>query len=346
MLCAILAARENTVKRMKMNHPQMSESDIRAKLVMYISDQSNCCVEKTGRLAAVSVQLVSVDTNFSMRGKTFQAAIEEDIKNGKIPFACVATLGTTETCAFDNLLEIGPICRKNKIWLHIDAAYAGSALCCPEFRSMMPGIEFGDSFNINLHKWMMVNFECSAMWYRDLSKVVETFTIDQTYLQHNFKVHSKMPEYRHLEIPLGHRFRALKVWFTLRILGTEEIRKGIRNHVRLAEKFAKMVKTDLRFEIVCKPAMGLVCFRLKASCEYTDRLSNMLTGRKKIYMCRAKCRGQLILRFVVNGLNPNESDIEFAWDEISTQTDELFNREHFDEHPLEIRFDNPRCQNI
>lgn len=157
ILVAMLTAREQSVKRLQKKYPDMSESDIRGKLVMYSSDQSNSAVEKSAHLTAVPIRLLSVDENQSLRGETLKAAIEEDLKNGKFPIACITTLGTTGTCAFDNLNEIGPICQEHDVWLHIDAAYAGSALCCPEFRSLMQGIEYCDSFNFNLHKWMMVN---------------------------------------------------------------------------------------------------------------------------------------------------------------------------------------------
>lgn len=323
MLVAILAAREHAVERLKAKHPELTESDIRGKLVMYSSDQGNSCVEKTGRLAAVAFRSLQVDQHLSLRGETLKIAIEEDIAQGKFPIACVATLGTTGTCAFDNLLEIGPVCRENQVWLHIDAAYAGSALCCPEFRQFMPGIEYSDSFNFNLHKWMMVNFDCSAMWFRDTRKVQEAFTVDRIYFQHNVEMDSKTPEYRNWEIPLGHRFRALKVWFTLRIMGAERIRENIRNHVRLAGKFAEMVANDARFEITGKPVLGLVCFRLKGNCERTKRLVDKLTERKNIYVIRAHSHGELVIRFVVNGLNPTAADIEFAWNEIQTMTDHI-----------------------
>lgn len=343
MLVAILAAREQAVERLKIDHPNLSESDIRGKLIMYGSDQGNSCVEKTGRLAAVGIRLLPTDIDCTLRGKTLQAAIEEDIKNGKFPFACVATLGTTGTCAFDNLLEIGPICRKNQIFLHIDGAYAGSALCCPEFRTFMQGIEYGDSFNFNLHKWMMVNFDCSAMWFRDTSKVVEAFTVDRIYLQHHFEIGSKAPEYRHWEIPLGHRFRALKVWFTLRIMGAEKIRENIRNHVRLAGKFAEMIANDSRFEMIGKPVLGLVCFRLKGDCEYTNRLVDILTERKNIYVIRANCHDKLVIRFVVNGLKPSDDDIEYAWNEIVTQTNEIYKKER--NYQVSVEVNNSKCIN-
>lgn len=219
ILVAILTAREQSVQRLLVENPNLIENDIRGKLVMYSSDQSNSTVEKMARLAAVTIRLLPVDEESALRGDTFRAAIEEDIKSGKVPIICIATLGTTVSCAFDNVTEIGPICRDHKIWLHIDAAYAGSALCCPEFQSLMQGLDYGDSFNFNPYKWMMINFDCCGMWLKDADKVVSAFTVERIYLKHKFQGESKAPDYHHWQIPLGRRFRALKIWITLRTIG-------------------------------------------------------------------------------------------------------------------------------
>lgn len=320
ILVAVLTAREQAVHRLQKEHPEWTESEIRGKLIAYSSDQSNSAVEKAGLLAAVPVRLLP-STDCILRGDVLEAALKEDLSRGKIPVVCIATLGTTGTCAYDNLEEIGPICKANNIWLHIDAAYAGAALCCPEFRPLMPGIDWADSFNFNLHKWMMVNFDCCAMWLKDADKVVDSFTVDRLYLQHQFQGESKAPDYRHWQIPLGRRFRALKVWVTLRTMGADNIRAYIRNHVKLAEIFEQFVLSDDRFEIVTKRAMGLVCFRMKGDCSLTQKLLENITDRKQIYMIPAKCDGKFMIRFVVCGLKPEERDIEFAWKEISSQAD-------------------------
>lgn len=317
----MLTAREQAVKRLKIERPEMSESEIRGKFVMYSSDQSNSAVEKSALLAAVSIRLLPADDEMCLRGETLRCAIEEDIGNGKIPICCIATHGTTGTCAFDNLLEIGPICQEYKIWLHIDAAYAGSALCCPEFRPLMQGIEHADSFNFNLHKSMMVNFDCCGMWFKNANQVVDSFTVDRIYLKHQFQGESKAPDYRHWQIPLGRRFRALKVWIMLRTVGLENIRTKIRKHSELAKLFERKLLNDSRFEIVAKPVLGLVCFRLKGECDKTQQLLDRITERKLIYMIPAKCHGKLMIRFVVCGKSPEEHDIDFAWNEITSQAD-------------------------
>lgn len=215
ILIAMVTAREQAVKRLKNAHPNLSESEIRGKLVMYSSDQSNGTVQKQAQIAAVPIRLLPVDQwTAALRGHTLKKAMEEDIQNGLFPIACIATLGTTATCAFDNLVEIGPICRESKMWLHIDAAYAGSALCCAEFRWLMPGVEYGDSFAISLYKWMMQSYDACAMWFKDASQAVDTLSMDRIYLKHTFQGGSKAPDYRHWHTGLGRRFRALKVWVT------------------------------------------------------------------------------------------------------------------------------------
>lgn len=322
ILVAVLTAREQAVKRLKEERPELTESEIRGKLIAYSSDQSNSAVEKSGLLAAVPVRLLPA-TDCILRGDVLEAAVKEDLAKGKIPIICIATLGTTGTCAYDDLVEIGPICEANKIWLHIDAAYAGAALCCPEFRPLMKGIEWADSFNFNLHKWMMVNFDCCAMWLKDADKVVDSFTVDRIYLQHQFQGESKAPDYRHWQIPLGRRFRAMKVWVTLRTVGAEKIRETIRHHVNLAEIFENYVLSDARFEIAAKRSMGLVCFRMKGDCKLTKQLLENITDRKLIYMIPAQCNDKFIIRFVVCGLKPEKQDIDFAWKEIQSEADKL-----------------------
>lgn len=320
ILVAILTAREQAVRRIQAEHSDWTESDIRGKLVAYSSDQSNACVEKAARLGAVHIRLLgTVDS--VLRGPSLAAAIAEDTAAGKIPIICIATLGTTGTCAFDNLVEVGPVCRANSIWLHIDAAYAGAALCCPEMRHLMPGIDWADSFNFNLHKLMLVDNGCCAMWLKDADKLVDAFTVDRIYLNHQHQGQSMAPDYRHWQIPLGKRFTALKVWITLRTLGADNIRAYIRQHVRLAELFEQRVRSDDRFEVVARRDMGLVCFRLRGDCALTERLLHIITERKELYMIPAKCNDKLIIRFVVCGIQPNESDMEFAWKHISEHAD-------------------------
>ncbi|KAK9870422.1 hypothetical protein WA026_007992 [Henosepilachna vigintioctopunctata] len=257
---ALLAAKERKVAELKAQNTTLTESEIKGKLIAYSSDQSNSSVEKAGLLGSMPMRLLPADENGILRGTVLAKAIEEDKRKGLIPCYVVANLGTTPTCAFDSLEEFGPICQKEGIWLHVDAAYAGTAFVCPEYRYLCRGVEYADSFNFNPHKWMLVNFDCSAMWVKNAKYLVEAFNVERIYLEDAHK--GMAPEYRHWQIALGRRFRALKLWFVMRIYGVEGIQKHVRHHISLAKHFSELVGKDNRFE-VCSLSMGLVCFRLK-----------------------------------------------------------------------------------
>ncbi|XP_059618566.1 3,4-dihydroxyphenylacetaldehyde synthase 2 [Phlebotomus argentipes] len=316
ILIAVLAAREQSVRKMKIENPEMSESDVRGRLVAYSSDQSNSAVEKAGILSAMPMRLLTTDGQCTLRGDTLRRAIEEDLAAGNIPSICVATLGTTGTCAFDDIEEIGQVCREFNVWLHIDAAYAGAAFCCPEYRHLMKGVELAESFNFNVHKWMMVNFDCCAMWLKNADLLVQAFNVDRIYLQHRYQGQSKAPDYRHWQIPLGRRFRALKLWITLRTVGAEAIRHHIRHQIHLAQHFQALITTDDRFEVIGEATMGLVCFRLRNGCAATKKLLEKITERKKIYMIHGNVQEKLVIRFAICGRDPQVKDVDFAVEEI------------------------------
>ncbi|XP_054069743.1 histidine decarboxylase isoform X3 [Rissa tridactyla] len=163
-LVALLAARKNKILEMKVSEPDTDESSLNSRLIAYASDQAHSSVEKAGLISLVKMKFLPVDENFSLRGETLKNAIAEDRNKGLVPVFVCATLGTTGVCAFDNLSELGPICKAEGLWLHIDAAYAGTAFVCPEFRLFLDGIEYADSFTFNPSKWMMVHFDCTGFW--------------------------------------------------------------------------------------------------------------------------------------------------------------------------------------
>ncbi|XP_004207749.3 aromatic-L-amino-acid decarboxylase [Hydra vulgaris] len=291
-----------------------SGENILSKLVMYTSDQANSSVIKAALLAGVKLHYVDTDEMFTLNGESLEKVVKQDRENGLIPFYLCATLGTTASCAFDNLQKLGPICNKEKIWLHVDAAYAGSSFVCEENRHFMAGVELADSFNFNLHKWMLVNMDCSALWMKDKNEVNNAFNVDPVYL----KVLSgnEMPQYRQWQIPLGRRFRSLKVWFTLRLYGQNGIQNYIRNHQYLAREFEKMVLADDRFEICYPVTMGLVCFRMKGNNELNEKLNISISAEGSIYIIPAKLGDKYILRFVITFENTNIEHLTFAWDNI------------------------------
>lgn len=182
--------------------------------------------------------------------------MEQDEAMGLIPFFVSTTLGTTSCCSFDNLLEIGVACQQfPTVWLHVDASYAGSAFICPEFRGLLHGIEYADSFNLNPNKWLLTNFDCSCMWVKDRIKLTSALVVDPVYLQHGF---AGAIDYRHWGVPLSRRFRSLKLWFVLRNYGISGLQNYIRRQCQLAKKFESMVRTDKNFEITNDVKVGIV----------------------------------------------------------------------------------------
>nr|ALU57408.1 aromatic-L-amino-acid decarboxylase isoform 22 [Homo sapiens] len=195
-LVALLAARTKVIHRLQAASPELTQAAIMEKLVAYSSDQAHSSVERAGLIGGVKLKAIPSDGNFAMRASALQEALERDKAAGLIPFFMVATLGTTTCCSFDNLLEVGPICNKEDIWLHVDAAYAGSAFICPEFRHLLNGVEFADSFNFNPHKWLLVNFDCSAMWVKKRTDLTGAFRLDPTYLKHSHQDSGLITDYR------------------------------------------------------------------------------------------------------------------------------------------------------
>ena len=291
------------------------------RLVAYCSDQAHSCVERAALLAAVRFRSLPLDENMSMRGETLARAIREDRESGFVPFYVVATLGTTSTCSFDNLQELGEVCTSEGLWLHVDAAYAGSSFVCPEFRHLMSGVDLVHSFSMNPHKWLLVNFDCSALWIKDASCLVDAFNVNPVYLRHEMQ--GKVPDYRHWQIPLGRRFRSLKMWFVFRSFGVTGLQAYIRKHVALAKLFERKVTSDERFELFCPTRLGLVCFRLKGSNEKNEQLNNSINACKRIHMTPTRVRDTFVLRFVVCAESTESTDVDFAWQEILTHANGL-----------------------
>nr|KAF7399893.1 hypothetical protein H0235_015630 [Vespula pensylvanica] len=360
-LVALLGAKAKKIKEVKEQHPEWTDNEIIGKMMAYGSfsfvekhlsveilmnkNQNRCnkflrsikkkilhkfdnrlgqahsSVERAGLLGGVKFRLLKVDSKNKLRGETLAEAIREDKEKGLIPFYVVVTLGTTSSCAFDRLDELGPVANRESVWLHVDAAYAGSAFICPEFRYLMKGIEKADSFNFNPHKWMLVNFDCSTMWFKDPTFVINTFNVDPLYLQHDMQ--GSAPDYRHWQIPLGRRFRALKLWFVLRIYGVENLQKYIRSHIAQAHEFEALVLSDSRFEIVAEVILGLVCFRLKASNDVNEALLKRINGAGNIHLVPSKINDVYFLRLAICSRMSESSDILYSWKEIKQRADEV-----------------------
>ncbi|XP_067867019.1 aromatic-L-amino-acid decarboxylase-like [Heterodontus francisci] len=315
-LVALLAARKKMVTQVQADCPDLEEAIIMSKLVAYTSEQSHSSVERAGLIAGIKMRKLPTDEKFSLRGENLKQALEEDKALGLIPFYLCATLGTTPSCAFDNIMELGPICNSENIWMHIDAAYAGSAFICPEFRPLLNGVEFSDSFNFNPHKWLLVNFDCSAMWVKKRSELIGAFKMDPLYLKHQHQDSGLITDYRHWQIPLGRRFRSLKMWFVFRLYGVKGLQEYIRKQVDLAHEFESLVRQDDQFEIVNDVVLGLVCFRLKGSNDLNEKLIQRINEMRKIHIVPCQLRDKFVLRFAICARTVESKHIQYAWQNI------------------------------
>ncbi|NWT65035.1 DCHS decarboxylase, partial [Prunella himalayana] len=312
-LVALLAARKNKILEMKVSEPDTDESSLNSRLVAYASDQAHSSVEKAGLISLVKIKFLPVDENFSLRGETLKKAIAEDRKKGLVPVFVCATLGTTGVCAFDNLSELGPVCKCDAegLWLHIDAAYAGTAFVCPEFRLFLDGIEYADSFTFNPSKWMMVHFDCTGFWVKDKYKLHQTFSVNPVYLRHANS--GAAIDFMHWQIPLSRRFRSLKLWFVLRSFGVKKLQAHVRQGTETAKFFESLVKSDPLFEIPAKRHLGLVVFRLKGPNWLTEKLLKELSSSGRLFLIPATIHDKFIIRFTVTSQFTTREDILQDW---------------------------------
>ncbi|XP_011494806.1 PREDICTED: histidine decarboxylase isoform X2 [Ceratosolen solmsi marchali] len=320
-LVCLLAARTRAIREVQENDPQSMPVEINSRLVAYCSDQAHSSVEKAGLIGLVRMRYIDSDDHLSMRGEILTEALLRDRKDGLVPFFVCATLGTTGACSFDNLQEIGPICEKNGLWLHIDAAYAGSAFICPEFRCWMKGIEHADSFAFNPSKWLMVHFDCTAMWVKNSQALHRTFNVDPIYLKHENS--GLAIDYMHWQIPLSKRFRALKLWFVIRNYGITGLQKHIREGVRLAQKFEALVLADSRFEIPAPRYLGMVVFRLRGDNSLTEQLLKKINSRGRVHCVPASLHGKYVIRFTVTSSTTTNDDLLRDWAEIKSTAFEI-----------------------
>ncbi|XP_016657568.1 histidine decarboxylase [Acyrthosiphon pisum] len=324
----LLAARTQAIRRIQEINPELEDVEINSRLVAYCSDQAHSSVEKAGLIGLVKMRFIESDDSLSLRGAQVMEAIATDKKQNLIPFFLCATLGTTGACAFDKLEELGPICHAEDMWFHVDAAYAGTAFICPEFRHWLSGVAYADSIAFNPSKWMMVHFDCTAMWVKNSECLHRTFNVDPLYLQHENS--GLAIDYMHWQIPLSKRFRALKLWFVIRCFGIKGLQKHIRGGVQLANKFELLVLNDKRFEIPAARHLGLVVFRLRGENHLTERLLKRLNSKGRIHCVPASLKGKYVIRFTVTSQYTTISDITRDWAEIKATATEIINDDKAD----------------
>jgi aromatic-L-amino-acid decarboxylase len=270
---------------------------------------------------------VATDEDLAMRPDALDQLVREDIAAGRVPSVVVATVGSTSSAAVDPVRAIGEIARRHGLFYHVDAAWAGSAAIVPECRGAFDGLELADSVVTNPHKWMGVNFDCSLLYVRDVPSWLESFALTPEYLK---SAHDeRVVNYRDWGIPLGRRFRALKLWFVLRSDGAEAIRASIREHIRLGELFASWVDADPAFERMAPASFALVCFRHRpprlpepAIDEHNRRLLDRINGTGRVHMIGTTLRGRFVIRMAIGQRNSAERNVREAWDVVRSVAQE------------------------
>jgi aromatic-L-amino-acid decarboxylase len=317
-LTALLMARE------KITDFKVNESGFTAKetYTVYCSAQTHSSIEKGIKIAGFgrqNLRNIAVDESYAMDPKALEKAIRDDVEQGNKPACVVATLGTTGSTAIDPLPEIADICNRHDIFLHVDAAFAGTALLLPEMRGMIEGIEAVDSFVFNPHKWMFTNFDCSAFYAQDEALLVRTFEITPEYLK--TPEDERVKNYRDWGIPLGRRFRALKLWFVIRSFGVEGLRKKIRFHIELGQYFKELVASSDDFELLAPVPLNTICFRYHpATIDNEQKLNKLneelLTKSQQsgdFFLTHTKLDGKFTIRAVLGNTRVEKRHADALW---------------------------------
>ena len=323
-LSAVLAARER-----KTNF-QTNDSGNLGNLVAYVSGQTHSSVEKAVKIAGIgkhNLRLIGVDEKLAMRADLLETAIQNDLQNGLIPFFVCATVGTTSTNAIDPLIEIGKINQKYQLWMHIDAAMAGTAAICPEYRHILNGVELADSFSFNPHKWMFTNFDCNCFFVTDRSVLIKTLSILPEYLKNQATESGAVFDYRDWHIQLGRRFRSLKLWFVIRHYGVNGLRYHILEHIRLGQQFAEWIQASDDFDLAAPAPLNLVCFAHKSGNDFNRKLLETINSRGKMYFTHTVINGQYVLRICIAQTHTQTKHVRRAWETLQKTAKELSSNE-------------------
>jgi len=317
-LCALLMAREK-VTDFEVNETGFPSDET---FTIYCSSETHSSIEKNVKIAGFgrqNLRKIPVNEQYAMDPDKLEKAIRQDLEAGYQPAAVIATIGTTGSTAIDPLKEIGAICNKYGVFLHVDAAYAGTALLLPEMRWMNEGIELADSFVFNPHKWMFTNFDCSAFYVKDEALLVRTFEIMPEYLK--TPEDERVKNYRDWGIPLGRRFRALKLWFVMRSFGIEGLQKKIRHHISLAQDLKEKIEQHEDFELLAPAPLNTLCFHFHPSHiddeaklnELNEKLLNKIQGSGKLFLTHTTLDNKYTIRMVLGNTNIERHHVDNAW---------------------------------
>jgi aromatic-L-amino-acid decarboxylase len=281
------------------------------RLVAYTSTQAHSSVEKGARVAGYQhLRLVPVDAAFAMDVAALRELVAADLASGLTPAAVVSTVGTTGTTAVDPLRAIAGVAAEVGAWHHVDAAYAGTAMVCPELRPLQDGVELVDSYTTNPHKWLFTNFDCNAFWVRDRRPLLEALSITPPYLRNRASDSGTVLDYRDWHVPLGRRFRALKLWFVLRAYGAQGLAEQIREHVRLARDLAAWLDADPRFVLVAPTPLALVSFRHAAGPAATTALVEAVNSSGHSVVTGSVLDGEPFVRVSIGATTTRAEHVE------------------------------------
>jgi aromatic-L-amino-acid decarboxylase len=291
------------------------------QLVAYCTSQAHSSVEKGLRIAGIGtdrIRIVDHDESFAMRPEALAAAITADREAGLVPFFVCSTHGTTSSMAFDPTTAIGPICASEDVWLHVDAAMSGIAALAPELRWVNDGLEYADSYCTNPHKWMGVNFDCDLYWTADRRSLLGALSILPEYLRSEAAEAGAVIDYRDWQIPLGRRFRALKLWFAIRCDGVSTFQSMVRRHVELTRELADEVADDDRFTIVAPHPLNLLCIAVRrddpvAADATTDALIERANASGDVLFTRTVLDGRSVLRISIGSRTTEREHVRAAW---------------------------------
>ena len=299
-LCALLAARERA------GGPYDA-------LTGYTSSQAHSSVEKAWRIAGLRpdrLRTVDVDRSYAMRADALAAAVAADAAAGLRPAFAVATVGTTSSNAMDPVGAVADVMAASGAWTHVDAAMAGTAAVCPEYRWIHDGLERADSYCFNPHKWMFTSFDCDCFYVADRGALVRALSVVPEYLRNEATESGAVIDYRDWQVPLGRRFRALKLWFVIRHYGAEGLRHHVREHVGLARDLAAWVGADPRLVLAAEPPLNLVCVRHAGGDEPTQALLDALNATGEVYLTHTRLDGRLVIRVSVGAAATRAPHVE------------------------------------
>src|ERR671917_545185 len=309
-LVALLAALHRSSKGGTVRHGVEPET-----ATVYVSAETHSSMEKAVRIAGLgsdAVRIVEVDENLAMRPGALAARLERDVARGYTPVLVCATIGTSTT-AVDPLAELGPVCRKHGVWLHVDAAYAGVSAVVPELRPLQDGVEWADSYTTDAHKWLLTGFDATLFWVADRAALTGALAILPEYLRNAATDAGAVVDYRDWQVPLGRRFRSLKLWFVLRWYGAEGLRHHVREHVRLAGELAARVEADVRLSMAAPAHLNLVCFRHADGDDATEALHEALNATGRVYLTHTRLADRYAIRASVGAWTTQQRHVDALW---------------------------------